>query len=256
MSIELEWATWPSITAAPLVLVPIGSTEQHGPHLPFATDTLIAQAVAAQVAASLTEEGLSVVMAPALPFGASGEHQAFPGTVSIGTEALTVVIIELVRSLSTWAGRVVLVNGHGGNLAALSAAVPQLISEGHQVAWAPCAVVGADAHAGLTETSLLRHLAPELVDVAAAEPGVTDPMPALIDRLAAEGVRAVSPNGILGDPTDATAALGASLMTEMTDGVRRRVLADSVDDRGCLRDPVPAALRSSASAADAEGASS
>jgi len=253
MSNELAQATWPSIAEAPLVLVPLGSTEQHGPHLPFGTDTMIASAVAAQVAAGLADEGLVVVVAPALPFGASGEHQEFPGTVSIGTEALTRVIIELVRSLSTWAGRIVLVNGHGGNLAALTASMPQLINEGHLVAWAPCAAVGADDHAGLTETSLLRHLAPELVDLAAAAPGVMAPMSTLIDRLDAEGVRAVSPNDILGDPTDATAALGASLMNEMTEGVRRRILADSTDARGCLRDPVPAALRSSASVAASSG---
>jgi mycofactocin system creatininase family protein len=256
MSNELAQATWPSIAEAPLVLVPLGSTEQHGPHLPFGTDTMIASAVAAQVAASLVEEGLDVILAPALPYGASGEHQEFPGTVSIGTEVLTRVIIELVRSLSTWSGRIVLVNGHGGNLAALTAAMPQLINEGHRVAWVPCAAVGADAHAGLTETSLLRYLAPGQVDLAAAEPGATAPMSTLIDRLAADGVRAVSANGILGDPTGATAALGVSLMNEMTDGVRRRILADSIDARGCLRDPVPAALRSPAPAAAAAASAS
>jgi len=237
MSIELAHATWPSITRAPVVLVPLGSTEQHGPHLPFSTDTMIASSVAEQVAADLADGGLAVIVAPALPYGASGEHQAFPGTVSIGTEALAVVILELVRSLSTWAGRIVLVNGHGGNLAALSVSVPHLIAEGHRVAWAPCATAGRDAHAGMAETSLMLHLAPRQVDLAKAVPGATAPMSTLIDRLVAEGVRAVSPTGILGDPTGATATQGTALKKEMAHGVRRRILGDSIDSRGCLRDP-------------------
>ena len=228
---------WPSLSPAPLVLVPLGSTEQHGPHLPFSTDTIIASAVAERVADGMFDGTYSVIVAPALPYGASGEHQDFPGTVSIGTEALTTVIIELVRSLSTWAGRIVLVNGHGGNLAALSAAVPQLIREGHAVAWAPCTVSGGDAHAGITETSLLLHLNAQLVHLEWAVFGASAPMSTLLGRLAAEGVRSVSPSGILGDPTDASAELGAALLNEMCTGVHRRTLGASIDSRGCLRDP-------------------
>ncbi|TFD85936.1 mycofactocin biosynthesis peptidyl-dipeptidase MftE [Cryobacterium serini] len=243
---ELAYSTWPALSPTPVVLVPLGSTEQHGPHLPFSTDTIIASAVAERVATDLTLRGHSVVVAPALPYGASGEHQDFPGTVSIGTEALTMVIIELVRSLSTWAGRIVLVNGHGGNLAALTASVSLLLDEGHAVAWAPCAVTRGDAHAGITETSILLHLDATLVDLASIVPGATTPMSALFGRLKSEGVRAVSPTGILGDPTKATATIGAALMAEMCDGVQRRILGESIDPRGCLRDParrtVPASV--------------
>ena len=234
---ELAYSTWPSLPPAPVVLVPLGSTEQHGPHLPFSTDTIIASAVAERVATDLTIRGHSVVVAPALQYGASGEHQNFPGTVSIGTEALTIVVIELVRSLSTWAGRIVLVNGHGGNLAALTTSVSLLRGEGHTVAWAPCTVARGDAHAGITETSILLHLDAKLVDLASVVPGAMTPMSALFSRLASEGVRAVSPTGILGDPTGATATTGAALIAEMCDGVQRRILGESIDPRGCLRDP-------------------
>jgi len=234
---DLTRDAWPSLPRSPLVLVPLGSTEQHGPHLPFSTDTVIASAVVALVAQHHTARGHDIVIAPAVPYGASGEHQGFPGTVSIGTEALTMVIVELVRSLSTWAGRIVLVNGHGGNLAALTAAVPKLIDEGHHVAWAPCTVAGGDAHAGETETSLMLHLCPENVNMAAAVPGATSPISTLIDVLAADGVRAVSATGILGDPTGATAARGAVLLGAMRTGVSLRILAGSLDSRGCLRHP-------------------
>ncbi len=103
-------------------MIPLGSTEQHGPHLPLDTDTRIATAVARAAApeARLEREWL---MAPAIAYGASGEHQSFAGTISIGTEALTMLLVEYGRSAAGWARRLVFVNGHGGNVAALADAV-------------------------------------------------------------------------------------------------------------------------------------
>lgn len=205
----LAEAAWTEVEEHPLVLVPVGSTEQHGPHLPLETDTLIATSVAR----ALADMGGGYV-APAISFGASGEHQDFPGVVSIGTDVLEVVVIELVRSLSLWAGRIVLINGHGGNIAALTTAVDQLRSEGHSVSWVPCTVTG-DAHAGHTETSLLMHLAPWLVRPHGAERGNTTPIEELLPDLRARGVRGVSASGVLGDPTGATAAKGLELFEHM-----------------------------------------
>jgi mycofactocin system creatininase family protein len=205
----LAEAVWPEVAEHPLVLVPVGSTEQHGPHLPLETDTVIATSVAR----ALAEMGGGYV-APAISFGASGEHQGFPGVVSIGTDVLTAVVVEMVRSLSLWAGRIVLVNGHGGNVAALTTAVEQLRDEGHEVTWVPCIAKG-DAHAGHTETSLLMHLAPWLVKPHRAEPGNTTPINDLLADLRAHGVREISANGVLGDPTGATAAKGLELFEHM-----------------------------------------
>ena len=231
VTLRLAHATWPEVKPGATALVPLGSTEQHGPHLPFSTDTLIAVAVAERAAAKL-----GAVLAPALPYGASGEHQGFPGTVSIGMEALSVVIVELVRSLSTWAGRVVLVNGHGGNVEALSAAVPLLREQGHDVGWAPCATVG-DAHAGRTETSIMLHIDPERVGLSRAERGTIAPLRELMVDLASGRLREVSPNGILGDPTGASDLEGAALLDDMCAGVLRRIADGTVDARGCLVDP-------------------
>ncbi|GAA4168865.1 mycofactocin biosynthesis peptidyl-dipeptidase MftE [Gryllotalpicola koreensis] len=214
---ELAQAHWPALGAPELVLVPLGSTEQHGPHLPFDTDAVIATAVARGLAERLRVASIAVVVAPALPYGASGEHQDFPGTTSIGEEALALVIVELARSLRTWAPRVVFVNGHGGNVRALTDAVAQLVEEGHDAAWVPCGVAGGDAHAGRTETSLLLHLAPASVDLAAAERGVVTPIGELLPELRRQGVRGVAPNGVLGDPTGASAAEGARLLAAMVD---------------------------------------
>src|SRR5204863_3759592 len=141
--------------AQALLMVPLGSTEQHGPHLPFTTDADIATALAERVAARRDD----VIVAPALAYGSSGEHAGFAGTLSIGAAALELVVVELVRSADAFAG-VVLVSGHGGNAAPLAAAVATLEGEGRRVlAWSP-RVEGGDAHAGRTETSMMLALGP------------------------------------------------------------------------------------------------
>ena len=176
-----------------VVVLPLGAIEQHGPHLPLHTDTTIATGVAARAAARLD----ALDIAP-IAIGASGEHQSFAGTVSIGTAALRLVLVELVRSVSTWAPRVVFVNGHGGNLAALELAVGQLRGEGHDAAWVPCATPGGDAHAGPSAADELGmgtvgprapvlYLAPELVDMSAARCIVLEHFGA--NRLSASGAR-------------------------------------------------------------------
>jgi mycofactocin system creatininase family protein len=204
---------WTGVPDGATVLVPVGSTEQHGPHLPLDTDTVIAEAVCRRVAEMLDDPALLVT--PAIAFGSSGEHQDFPGTVSIGTEALRMMVTELVRSLRTWAGRVVLVNGHGGNVVALARAVDQLRREGHDVCWLACESEDLDLHAGRSETSLLLHLCPQRVRLEAAAIGNTDPIDVLLPALVRHGVRPVAPNGVLGDPTHATATEGGRLLDEM-----------------------------------------
>lgn len=228
---QLADRTWTSMPLRPLVLVPVGSTEQHGPHLPLDTDTAIATAVAYGVAARLGDQ---VVVAPAITYGSSGEHQSFAGTVSIGTETLRLVVIELVRSLSTWAGRIVFVNGHGGNVAALSKATFQMLAEQHDVSWVPCATEDFDLHAGRTETSLMLHLRPESVRLEAAAPGDVRPLAEILPLLQSGGVAAVSANGVLGDPSGADAVEGARQLESMIDDLVGRIDAGEPDARGML----------------------
>jgi creatinine amidohydrolase len=228
---SLAGAAWPELPERPLLLVPLGAVEQHGHHLPLATDTTVACAVAESAVDVLD----GVLLAPALAYGASGEHEDFPGTISIGTEALTGLLVEYGRSAGRWVGRLVVVNGHGGNLDALRTAVPQLRSEGRDVAWFPCGVPGADAHAGRTETSLVLHVEPARVRADRAVAGDTTPIGQLLPRLRAEGVRAVSPTGVLGDPAGASAEEGAELLAAMADRLADAVRAWDVDPTGRLR---------------------
>lgn len=218
-------AAWPQVGRGTVLLVPVGSLEQHGPHLPFDTDTTIATAVTQGVAERLAEQGVQSWTAPPIAIGSSGEHQSFPGTVSIGSDALHLVVVELVRSARTWAERVVLVNGHGGNAAALTSAVNQLAFERQTACWLPCRTEEFDLHAGRTETSLMLHLRPEAVRMDLAEPGDTRPLAEILPAMRAGGVAAVSANGVLGDPTGATAAQGAEALTTMVEQTTMDVMA-------------------------------
>jgi mycofactocin precursor peptide peptidase len=212
---ELGEARWPDVSARPgVLLIPLGSCEQHGPHLPLDTDTRIALAVARGVAATRPR----VLVAPAVAYGASGEHADFAGTLSIGSDVLGMVVVELVRS-ADWAERVVLVNGHGGNVDGLRSAIRTLSTEGRTVdVWSPT-VAGGDAHAGHTETSLMLAIAPETVRMDAASVGRTESISVLLPALRAGGVRSVSPNGVLGDPTGATAEAGRRLLADLVAGL-------------------------------------
>ncbi|KZS61737.1 mycofactocin biosynthesis peptidyl-dipeptidase MftE [Mycobacterium ostraviense] len=209
----------PSIS--PSIVVPLGSTEQHGPHLPLDTDTRIATAVARAVAARMSRPDWLV--APAIAYGASGEHQSFAGTISIGIDALAVLLVEYGRSASCWADRLVFVNGHGGNVEALRRAVGLLRSEGRDAGWCSCSAVGTDAHAGHTETSVLLHISPDDVLTDRLLAGNGAPLPELLPSMRRGGVAAVSPTGVLGDPTTATAAAGRRIFAEMVDDCRRRI---------------------------------
>jgi mycofactocin precursor peptide peptidase len=201
-------ARWPQLEGGgALLAVPLGATEQHGPHLPLSTDSDIALALAGRLAARRPE----VVVAPLLAYGSSGEHAGFPGTISIGAEATELVLVELCRSASASFERVLLVSAHGGNAEPVRRAVARLRGEGRDVrAWGPR--WEGDAHAGETETSVMLALDPARVGSERAEPGNLAPVEELIAELTAVGVRQVSPNGVLGDPRSASAARGRELL--------------------------------------------
>ena len=195
-----------------LLAVPVGSTEQHGPHLPLSVDTDIAVELCRGLAAARPD----VLVAPPLGYGSSGEHAGFPGTLSIGQDALELVLVELGRSAALTFDRLLFVSAHGGNAEPLARAVERLRAESRDVrAFAPR--WSGDPHAGRAETAMLLALTPGRVDMALAGPGDVRPLAETLPLLRAGGVRAVSPSGVLGDPTGATADEGRALLDSLTD---------------------------------------
>jgi len=222
MTPPLADLTWPQVRWRPeaLLVVPLGATEQHGPHLPLSVDTDVAVALCRGLAANRED----VLVAPALPYGSSGEHAGFPGTLSIGQQALELVLVELARSATDSVARVLFVSGHGGNAEPVARAVARLRAEGRDArAFAPS--WDGDAHAGRTETGLALALDPSRVHLELATPGDTRPLAVMLPELRAGGVRAVSPSGVLGDPTGADADEGKALLErlidDLTDAVAR-----------------------------------
>lgn len=197
------------------MVVPVGAFEQHGPHLPFDTDTRIASALVDAAAALLSAgDRAEVFIAPAVPFSASDEHLGFTGTLSAGTEATAAMLSGLARSAASWSRGTLFVNGHGGNADALGLARDMLRHDGatHDIWWPRLPHdFSTDLHAGRVETSVMLHLAPDAVDMAAAAPGATGDVGALIAAMRDGGVAAVSANGVIGDPTGAISAEGASI---------------------------------------------
>jgi mycofactocin precursor peptide peptidase len=217
---RLDATTWPDAAglarAGGILVIPVGSTEQHGPHLPVTTDTDIAEAVAVGAAIRLDQ----VVVAPAVAYGSSGEHQSFAGTLSIGQQVIELVLVELGRSAAIHFSRTVFVSSHGGNSWPLRRAMQRLEAERHRSeAWTPR--WGGDLHAGRTETSLMLAIAPDRVDMDRAEPGDRRTAEALLPLLRRDGVQAVSGNGVLGDPGGATAEEGRRLLDRAVDDLTR-----------------------------------
>ena len=132
------------------------------------------------------------------------------------------MIVEIGRSADAFAG-VVWVNAHGGNSVALRSADARLRAEGRRSMIARCSFPGGDAHAGRTETSILLAIAPEVVRIELAAPGDTRSWAEMEADIVAGGVVAVSPSGVLGDPTGASAEEGARLVDDLVAGLAAEV---------------------------------
>src|SRR5207253_163850 len=120
--------TWPEVdqqiaAGIDAVLIPIGTTEQHGPHMPLDTDCVIARSLCARAAEAGEAEGVELIVAPTLNVTLSWYHMQFPGSIRLSTTTFFQVFREVCESLHRHFGEVVAVNGHGGNIAALTVAV-------------------------------------------------------------------------------------------------------------------------------------
>lgn len=211
---RLADSTWIEVSRGGCLVVPVGSNEQHGPNLPLGTDTTIVEAIIRQLETARPE----IWIGPTITVGASGEHAGFPGTLSLGRDALTASLVELGRSADHFEC-LYFVNWHGGNVVAITEAVNQLKLEGRRAGmWIPGQseyAVNGDLHAGRLETSLMLAIRPDLVRNVSQKAGPSVDSTELLLRVIAEGVKSVSPNGVLGDPSGAGAPEGRRMLDRL-----------------------------------------
>jgi creatinine amidohydrolase len=213
-----------------IVVQPLGAIEQHGPHLPFNTDLLIAERVAAAAVERVGGE-LDVWLLPSLAYTKSNEHAWSAGTVWLSATTLLAVLDDIGRCVAaTPARKLVFFNGHGGNSALVGVANREIrLAHGlmtflahpgvppDQGGSSPAGELGMGIHGGTDETSLMLHLAPELVEMSLATRNVPDSLagnryvrfggPVGFGWLSDD----FGPDGHIGDPTTATAERGAEL---------------------------------------------
>lgn len=227
------------------VVWPLGAVEQHGPHLPLGTDGLFAERLLEAVLARLPEEA-PLLRLPLQPIGFSPEHRSFAGTLTLPPELVLQLVLEVGRGLAE-AGfrRLVLFNGHGGQIGLLQVAARQLREACPRLAVLPCFLWSGPEgvweqipeperseglHAGLAETSLMLHLAPELVGPERPLDGRSGP--AIPEGWSLEGLvpcawltADVSRSGVIGDARGANPELGEALFEALVAGWSRRFLS-------------------------------
>lgn len=234
-----------AVVDSPVVLLPAGAFEQHGPGLPLATDLIRAEAVCDRVAEAL---GGTAVVGPSLPVGVSPHHLAFAGTVSLTTTTFATLVREYVDGLYRhgWR-RICVVTGHGGNDATLATVAQDLLAARPdlQFAWSPLTTLAADVvaaagppevsgHSGQAETAQMLAVAPHLVHTDRLAAGTTrlaqlDAFGALARRRGGPTLTApydrLSGNGVLGDPRRADPEHGEAIVAAIVDRITDFVTA-------------------------------
>jgi creatinine amidohydrolase len=243
-TVRLEEHTWPEVEAAiadgtRTAVVAVGSVEQHGPHLPLVMDTLAGDELAARIADELGD----ALAAPTIRPGCSGHHMDFPGTITVPAEVLMDQIRAYCRSLDEHGfEHVVLVPTHGGNFAPVNTVAPEIAREidANLVALADLdelmermneglRAAGVEyqepvIHAGAAETAIVLAVAEGLVRTDELELGHEGEIS--VSRLLSEGFRAITENGVLGDPREATADAGEAILDAITSAYVDRIEAE------------------------------
>ncbi len=239
--IELTGPDIAALSPDTVAVLPVGSIEQHGPHLPVATDHLIAEAVA-EGAARAAAEHCAVTLLPGLVYTKSDEHAWSPGTLWLSATTLLAVLDDLGRSLAAGpVRRLAFVNAHGGNSALLGVALRELRTRhglftfllhaslpADQGGASPAPELGMGVHGGLNETSAMRHLHPHLVDMGRAARSVPEHLaeyqhigfgkPVAFGWTSDDFAAGDGPgSGVVGDPTGATAERGRVLVEAAVD---------------------------------------
>ncbi len=221
-----------ALTTDSIVLLPVGAIEHHGPHLPLFTDLLTADSIGHRVVSAAAASGLDVWILPPLAYTKSDEHDWAPGTASISWFTLMDTVRSIARSVANTPARtLVLYNGHGGNVALLQVALREIRIEFSLRTFLMSVPMpagdgtngpderGLGIHGGHSETSVVMHLRPDLVDLTHVERWVPDRL-ANLEHIKFSGGYVsfgwrsddFGPSGVIGDPTSATAIAGGELV--------------------------------------------
>ena len=240
--VELSSLTWQEVRdlcarERVLGLVALGSLEQHGPHLPLFTDSLLAQELVRRIGSAVAEP---VVATPVVPVTLSNHHVAFPGSATIDEPALETIVTALVDALErAGVAATAVFSAHGGNFDFLSRLDrPRVAAYGDLQRYIDTGVragrldlPASDAHAGGMETSQMLASYPQLVRPFADVVGYTAAEEGWQERLWAEGIQALTENGVLGDPRPATAEAGEAT----TNAIRDELVGWICDELGFTR---------------------
>lgn len=220
-----------------VILLPIGSCEQHGPYLPIDTDLRISQLIADKLENSLHE--CETLLLPAIPFSSSWEHKG-TGTISLNISTLGAILHDIAKSIKNWDMQVllVLINWHGGN-----SVLDSLATEITATEYIPTAAIGAipiaariwqeqsnitaiDIHAGALETSIISAYWPHLlsgVNVTSKNPSLNTGAVHIQTAMQALGIHQITTNGIWGDPENANASKGEQTINLTVDKIRKEI---------------------------------
>lgn len=221
---RLAEATWTDVrdVETNLAVLPVGSTEQHGPHAPLGLDSMTAEAIAAEGAARYeAERGTDVLVGPTIPVGIAEEHRRFDGTLWVSEDTFRAYVGETIESLASHGiDRIVAVNGHGGNVDALREVCGQVSRNGDayavQYTWFNAVAFEDLGHAGPAETSVIRYLHPELIREDRTEAAAAGGAERWGEWVSGTNLDydsdSFTDSGVVGDPREGDAELGAELL--------------------------------------------
>lgn len=224
-----QYSVWSELKKIDIAFLPIGSTEQHGHHLPISTDRIIAEAVANECAKHFDNS----FVCPTLPFSASFEHAAFPGSISLDSITIIMVVKDIIRSLERMgAKKIVIINGHGGNYLLgnlaqeMNVDAPRILVAPSRSHWERAyeragisSTVSRDMHAGEGETSILMHLLAEGVK----QDQFIDVDTPKRDLLTVHGMKPYTETGAIGFPSRASKEKGEKLLNSLSDEIAKTV---------------------------------
>ena len=236
-ALHMDRLTWAEVkleieNGRDTVVVPFGSTEQHGRHMPLGTDAVLGDEFGWALA-----DRLDAFLAPTVRFGCSEHHLSFAGTISLSEDTFRRIVKDVVASLSRHGFlRIVLLPTHGGNFKPLAEALgdfepvddvkviaftdlEHLVSAAFESSNA-CGINPAQsgAHSGEWETSLMLVFKPEQVKMDRAAEGFVGPLSEIMEKVF-DGIHNLDENGVLGDPRPATAAAGEKYFEDIIDSL-------------------------------------